>query len=126
MYIKDKMSLLVTDDSRLSRGAMRTRILERFPDWEIDQAADADQAQAMAAAKPYDLFTVDINMPGMSGLDLGVILRERYPDAGVVFLTANIQDATRKRIDAMGASFVAKPIKADTVDRLLKALESLS
>lgn len=126
MSIKQEMSVLIIDDSRLSRGAMRSRIRDRFPAWETDEAGDANQALAMAEAKNYDLFTVDINMPGMSGLELGPLLKEKNPAAYVIFLTANIQDATRKRIEAMGAGFVRKPIKPETVDRLLEVMETLA
>ena len=95
---------------------------EKFPDWEIDEALNADAAQAKAEQKSYDLFTLDINMPGMSGLELAPILKEKYPAARLVFLTANIQDATRKRIEEMGAGFMSKPIKEDTVDQLIEAM----
>jgi len=125
MMDKDKkISLLIIDDSRLSRAALSARILSRLPNWDINQAANADQALAMAEAKNYNLITVDINMPGMNGLDLCPLLKERTPAAKLVFITANVQDATRNRIKAMGSSLITKPIKPETVDRLIEIMDS--
>ncbi|MCI5122347.1 MAG: response regulator, partial [Candidatus Electrothrix sp. AUS4] len=87
-----------------------------------DEALNAEAALAKAEQKSYDIFTLDINMPGMSGLELAPILKEKYPTARIIFLTANIQDATRKRIEKMGAGFMSKPIKEDTVNQLIEAM----
>ncbi|MCI5142358.1 MAG: response regulator [Candidatus Electrothrix sp. ATG1] len=120
--MEETMSVLIVDDSRLSCVALRMRLSKRFPDWKIDEVQNAESALTKAEQKSYDLFTLDINMPGMSGLELAPILKEKYPAARIVFLTANIQDATRKRIEEMGAGFMSKPIKEDTVNQLIEAM----
>ncbi len=121
----NSLSILIIDDSRLSRVALKNHIHKLYPDCQTDEAADADQALEMAAANSYDIFTVDINMPGMDGLELAPLLREKNSQAKLIFLTANVQDATREAIEAMGAGFVQKPIKPDIVEQLATAYEAL-
>jgi chemotaxis protein CheC len=104
---------------------MRLYLEERFPEWRIDEAEAGEQAMAMTEEQCYELFLVDINMPGMSGMELGPLLVERCPQAKLIFLTANIQDATRLRIEAIGAGYLPKPVRPETVDQLLEVMASL-
>jgi DNA-binding NarL/FixJ family response regulator len=113
------LTVLLIDDSQLSRAGLRTHFRSLRPDWGVDEAADADQALAMAEIKEYRLFVVDINMPGISGLELVPLLQARAPQARIVVVSANTQDAVRNRVHAMGVGFVAKPVKKETVDQIL-------
>ncbi len=116
----EPITVLLIDDSRLSRCGLRTHLLSLRPDWRADEAADAEQALAMAEIKDYGLFVVDINMPGISGLELVPLLQARAPEARIVVVSANTQEAVRIRVQAMGVGFVAKPIKKETVEQVLQ------
>ena len=53
----------------------------------------------------------DINMPGMSGMELLAEVRKAWPHVGVFMITAYGDDATETRAEALGAQrFFAKPI----------------
>ena len=113
------LTVLLIDDSQLSRTGLRTHFRSLRPDWIIDEAADADQSLAMAEIKDYNLFVVDINMPGITGIELVPLLQARAPQARIVMVSANTQDAVRARIQALGVGFVAKPIKKETVEQVI-------
>jgi len=53
----------------------------------------------------------DINMPGMSGIELLAEIRKNWPDIGVFMITAYGDDVTEARVRDLGAvHFLAKPI----------------
>lgn len=115
-------SVLLVDDSTVSRMLLRGLIHERRPDWEIREARNADEALEKVREQSPDLVTLDIGMPGMSGLDLAVKLKEECPAAQMAVVTANIQDTMRRKIQGLGILFLAvieKPATADAIDRML-------
>ncbi len=64
----------------------------------------------------------DIAMPGMSGFDLQRELRRRGHDMPIVFMTAQADDAFRRRlVDSGAVAFLFKPFSEDA---LLEALEA--
>ena len=68
----------------------------------------------------------DINMPGMSGMELLEEVRAIWPDVGVFMITAYGDAATEGRAKALGASsFFSKPIDfARLKDDLARAVET--
>lgn len=60
-----------------------------------------------------DAALTDIQMPGMSGLDLQTMLKTRQPSLPLLFMTAFPEEALRQRVLAYGAiCFLSKPFKA--------------
>lgn len=113
------LSVLIVDDSRLARLMVSGLIRERCPDAAVTEATDADQAiEAVARSRP-DLVVLDHNMPGTAGLDVVDRLRAAAPAARVALVTANIQSAIRQRAAEAGCLFVAKPVTAEKIDKLL-------
>lgn len=63
----------------------------------------------------------DINMPGMSGLELQQIVRVRHPAMKVVMMTALKDESIRRRALAAGArELLIKPVLADDLIRCLE------
>jgi two-component system, chemotaxis family, chemotaxis protein CheY len=103
-------TVLVVDDSRLSRMMIAAFIKESHPTWKFIEGGSAEEAMVNVNQAQVDLMTIDMNMPGMDGLTLGKQLKERFPAARVALVTANIQDAVRRRAQDVGMEFVAKPV----------------
>ena len=66
-------ALLVVDDNELNRDALSRHL--RRQGYLVTAAADGDEALALIAAGRYDLVLLDVEMPGMSGLDVLTGLR---------------------------------------------------
>ncbi|MBK1718546.1 response regulator [Thiocystis violacea] len=119
----DNPLLLIVDDSKMSRMMIARLVGDLRPDWRLAEAADAAEALAMIEHEPPTLVSMDVNMPGMSGLEAAGRIRLRNPDIRVVLCTANIQDAVRQAAEKAGVHFVAKPITPESVSRMVAFFE---
>ncbi len=120
----ERKRVLVVDDSRVSRMMIKAMILAQRPGWHIAEATQGDEALASVAAVMPDLVTIDYNMPGMNGLELAERLQELGVSVPMALLTANVQEPVRRKTEALGCSFITKPIKADSVAAILALVES--
>ena len=66
--------VLVVDDSKLARMAVAKALTTLHPDWTRIEAANADEALALASKDAFDLAILDFNMPGRDGLHLAAEL----------------------------------------------------
>ena len=121
--MSEKITMLIVDDSRLSRAMIRRFAASIDQDLEFLEAGDAVEALSVVAGHHPDIMTIDYNMPGMNGLDLAVELKELYPNASSALVTANVQQALRQRASEIGIDFIDKPIpEAKITDFVVGAL----
>ncbi|MBO9574847.1 MAG: chemotaxis response regulator protein-glutamate methylesterase [Sphingobium sp.] len=103
--------VLVIDDSATMRALIRA-MLDREPDIEvIGEAADAMEGRALMKARNPDVVTLDIEMPGMNGLEfLEKIMRLRpTPVIIVSSLTQEGTNATMRALELGAVDCYAKP-----------------
>ena len=124
MNIENSPLLLIVDDSRMSRMLIRAIIADSRPNWRIIEAINGDEAIALANETPPDFVSMDVNMPGISGLEAAGRIRIRHPDTRITLCTANIQESTREAASRAGVHFVAKPITAQSVADAIAFFES--
>ena len=82
---KSDFRILVVDDEE-DWVTVNRKILARSG-YTVDGATSAEQALEKAEDARYDLAFLDINMPGMEGIELIDHLREKCPDIEIVMLT---------------------------------------
>ncbi len=115
--VPSSLRVLAADDELVARKRL-TRLLSAMPGVELlDCHAEAAQVLATVQAEPVDVLVLDIQMPGLTGLELHALLPKPAPY--VIFATAHPEHA----VDAfeLGAvDYVLKPIEAG---RLGKAIE---
>ena len=120
--MNETKTVLVVDDSRVSRLMARQFILSRQPHWQVVEAASGEEALEKAPSLTPVLILVDVNMPGMGGLAAAELLRAACPQAHISLLTANVQNATRNRAAELGIGFMEKPITEARIHALIGAL----
>jgi DNA-binding NarL/FixJ family response regulator len=100
--------LLVDDQPQVRRGLMMRLALE--PDVEIvGEAGDAESALEMAGRLQPDVVVMDVELPGMDGIDATRNLRSRLPRTAIVMLSLHDDIDTIARATAAGAAaFIAK------------------
>lgn len=114
-----KKILLVVDDSRVSRMMIRTFVLDKQPDWQILEATTGEEALKQLRENMPDYVSIDMNMPGMDGIEAAERIKQICPSAKIALLTANVQDSSRQKAQAHGIGFVAKPITAASIQQAL-------
>ena len=104
-----KRSILIVDDDAWIRGSL-TDALSRSGN-EVRTAENAEAALAVLAESHIDMVLTDVRMPGMDGLELLRLLRERMPDLAVVLMTAYDDLPTVSTAMREGAAdFLVKPL----------------
>ena len=93
--------------------------------YQVTEAARGDEALDLAKIKRVHLVITDVEMPGMTGLDLIRELRElkTYKTTPILILARDASDGNIKKAEGLGASgFIEKPF---TPDRLLSVVNQV-
>jgi two-component system, response regulator RegA len=99
--------LVVEDESRL-RDMLQRAI--RDMGFDITSAASAEAGMRLLDQTPADILLVDLNLPGMNGLEMLEIVHKRWPDMQAIVMTGfgDLQSAKRAmHMDAV--DFLTKP-----------------
>ncbi len=112
---------LVIDDELPALDELRYRLREADGTAEVETAATAVEALRLLKQQKFDAVFVDIQMPGLSGLELVEVLNEFELPPAVVFVTAYDEYAIRA-FELRAVDYLMKPV---ALDRLKETLERL-
>lgn len=115
--------VLIVDDSKVSRMLIKAMMAAHHPDWQFAEADNGEKALAFVGSNQVDLVTMDVNMPGMNGLDAAEQIKALQPQAFIAMMTANVQSSTRQRAEQIGVHFFGKPITEDIIAQIVKRFE---
>jgi DNA-binding NtrC family response regulator len=110
--------LLVDDDEDV-----RTSLAEALgeDDYAVETAVSAEEALSLLGRRAPDVVLSDVRMPGVDGLELLRLVRERAPQADVILMTAYDDMPTVVRAMREGAvEFLVKPLDLHELRHLLK------
>ena len=116
--------LLLADDHKLVREGLK-QILAAAADVEVaGEAADGDQALALAKANHYDLALLDMSMPGLAGIDLIKRLKLEKPALRLLVLSMHGEQQYAARALKAGASGYLT--KDSAAEQLLRAIRKVA
>jgi two-component system invasion response regulator UvrY len=106
------MKILLVDDHALVRAGVK-RLIATVLDAEILEAANGRDALNLVRGHPMDLVVLDMNLPGLGGLEL--LRRLMELDAGPVLVLSMHAEAIyiRRALDAGAAGYVTKNVSPD-------------
>jgi two-component system, OmpR family, response regulator MprA len=115
------MRILVVDDERAVRDALERAL--RLEGYEVDLAADGQEALVSLARRSADAIILDVLMPVLDGLETCRLLRRREDKTPVLMLTARHGVSDRVTgLDAGADDYVVKPFALEELLARLRAL----
>ncbi len=119
------MKLILADDEPLARRRLQA-LLAEIDDVEIlASVGDAEAALTACVELQPDLLLLDIQMPGLDGIDAARRLRELPHPPQVVFCTAYEQHAI-DAWDVRASDYLLKPVSRQRLERALKRVRELA
>jgi signal transduction histidine kinase len=111
---KHRGRILVVEDEEAVARFLELELREEG--YQVRLASSFDQVRAQMAGERFDLVTLDVMMPGVSGLQVLEWLRANHPETGVVMATALGEMEVVIEAMRLGAySYVLKPFKLELV-----------
>ncbi|SHO52729.1 response regulator [Desulfopila aestuarii] len=113
--------VLVVDDEADMLWMLQRNLNKGMKDVEILAAESGEEALSILSDKKVNLVISDINMPGMNGLDLLLEINNRYPQTGVIIMTAYPSN-TYENQAMLGGSlrFIEKPFDIKDVRQIVQ------
>jgi DNA-binding NtrC family response regulator len=115
--------VLVVDDDR----RVREMLLDAIADmgFEVSGAANAEAALKAIAQNEPDIAILDLNLPGIGGLDLFEQIHDRNPSVQVIVLTGyGDLDAARRAIRLNVVDFLSKPCSLGELEQAIQRARS--
>ena len=104
------INLLVVDDEPGIRRVVRTSL--GSTGFAIEEAPDGEAALGKFQHSPADLVLLDVNMPGIGGIETCRRIRRLAPDTGIVMISVRGQEDDKVRALEAGADdYVTKPFR---------------
>ncbi len=118
------IKVLLVDDHELVRTGIR-RLLEEAPDIEVTgEAGSGQEALGRVRVCPPDVVLMDLNMPGMGGIETTRRLAKTHPEVRVIALTVEDEDPFPGKLHDAGAQgYLTKGCPAE---EMLKAIRKVA
>lgn len=122
------MNLLIADDENLELKVLEKTVKKHFVDeLEIFASSNGRKASQICDEVKPDIALLDIEMPGMNGIELAKYIKEKYADCIIIFITA--YDRFDYAIEAMhikAFDYLLKPWKEEKLCELINtAIENV-
>jgi DNA-binding response OmpR family regulator len=111
------MRALIVDDDEISCQLL-AEVLERKgieAQWTTDSLSGYD----MSLHQPYDLFILDVRMPGVLGTELAEGLKKDNPRVTIILISAFADEALEKMAASLGVTLLSKPFTPDRLDKAI-------
>lgn len=122
------MNLLIADDENLELKVLEKTVKKHFVDeLEVFASSNGRKASQICDEVKPDIALLDIEMPGMNGIELAKYIKEKYADCIIIFITA--YDRFDYAIEAMhikAFDYLLKPWKEERLCELINtAIENV-
>jgi two-component system KDP operon response regulator KdpE len=110
MTLPQPSSVLVVDDEAALRRTLRASLATSG--FAVEEAGTGAEAMAAIQRRAFDLVLLDVNMPGMNGVEVCRQIRAVAPRTGIVMVT--VRDAEEDKVRALEAGaddYVTKPFR---------------
>ena len=120
---KSKIRILLADDHPLVREGLRSCLIQQKNFEVVGEAADGEETIQLVKAHSPDIVLLDINMPGMNGLEAARILMKTAPKSRIIILTMHDNKEYVHRMVSTGVQGYV--LKDCSPSELIAAIESV-
>lgn len=107
------MRILLVDDHAIVRDGLKRLLLASFPH-EVREAADGEEALAVLHDTPIDLVILDLNLPGLGGVELLRRIIPMRPRARILVFSMHAEPLyVTRALEAGAAGYISKNIAPD-------------
>lgn len=119
----DPIRILLVDDHAVLRSGLRL-LLDREDGLEpVGEAGTAEEALRALPRLTPDVVVIDIEMPGMGGIEGAALIRQRTPEARILFLSMHDQARdVRRAFDAGADGYLLKSAADEDLVRAVRAV----
>ncbi|MFZ1325304.1 MAG: LytTR family DNA-binding domain-containing protein [Candidatus Contendobacter sp.] len=119
------MKVLIVDDESPARDRLR-ELLSRLADYQVcAEACHGAEALRLAASHTPDIVLLDIQMPGLNGLETARRLAESAQPPAIIFITAYDEYALAA-FEAHAVAYLLKPIRVERLEHALTKASRLN
>ena len=114
--------LLIADDEKMEREALADIVMRRFEhEVTVEMAENGRKAADTAVLWGADLILMDIEMPGMNGLDAARAVLEQRPECKVIFITAySLFQYAHEAVHLGACDYLLKPVDPDETEAAIR------
>ena len=117
---REGITVLLVDDEVAFTRTLAQRLMMR--DLRVIIAHDGEQALSKTQKEEPDVIVLDLNMPGMHGMDVLREIKKVCPDTQVIILTGHGTDKVEEEATKLGGfGFLKKPTDIETLEDKIKA-----
>jgi CheY-like chemotaxis protein len=103
---RKKLRVLLVDDHAMVRQGLKS-LLQSYDEVElVGEAASGEEAVALVRQFIPEIVVMDIQMPGMDGIEATRIIKSQFPDTKVIGLSVNADESSRQAMTKAGAALL--------------------
>jgi two-component system response regulator LytT len=119
------LKALVVDDEAPARSELRYLLGECGGVEVVGEAGNAVEALQLIKAIPYDVIFLDIQMPGLTGVQLAEVLSGLSRPPSIIFVTAHSEHAV-KAFEVRATDYLVKPVELERLKQALARLQPVA
>jgi len=103
-------TLLLVNDSCVSRMMIKIVILQLQPDWQVLEAGDGNAALELTRNQTFDIAILRLDTSKINGLELAEKLMIRHPQSDYALITDDTKNVVDDKAGKLGLSLIDKPL----------------
>ena len=112
------LSIAICEDSLPVQSQLETIITDLLPDCPVEVFSSGEDLLAHASQEHFNLYFMDISMPGISGIETAATIRQTDPYALIIYVTDH-KEYVYQVFEPLPIRFLIKPVEKNALQHVL-------